>query len=67
MAKLEITSQACKACGLCVATCPRQVLALGEKMNANGYHYVVVVDQEKCIACKMCAVICPDICIEIWK
>lgn len=67
MPKVDINSRACKACGLCVATCPRHVLKLGEKSNANGYHYAVVDDQEKCVACTMCAVICPDNCIEIWK
>lgn len=67
MPKIEINSKACKACELCVATCPKQVLALGENSNSSGYHYAVVVNQEACIACKMCAIVCPDACFEIWK
>ena len=67
MAKVEINSRVCKACELCIFTCPKHVLALGEKTNPSGYHYAVVVDQEACIACKMCAVVCPDACFEIWK
>ncbi len=67
MPRVEINSRTCKACQLCINTCPRGVIALGEKNNPSGYHFAVVVNQEACIACKMCAIVCPDGCIEIWK
>ena len=67
MPKVEINSVTCKACELCIANCPRKVLALGEKVNTSGYRYATVVKQDACIACKMCAVTCPDGAIEIYK
>lgn len=67
MPKVEINSNVCKACELCVFACPKGVLALGNDNNPSGYHYAAVVNQEACVACKMCAVVCPDAAIEIWK
>ena len=40
MAKLEISRESCKSCGLCVDVCPRQVLEIGEGINKKGYRYV---------------------------
>jgi 2-oxoglutarate ferredoxin oxidoreductase subunit delta len=65
--KVEIRSESCKSCGYCVKFCPRQVLAVGERVNSKGYEYVTVKNGENCVACKMCAVICPDAAIEIYK
>ena len=33
MAKLEISRESCKSCGLCVDVCPGQVLEIGEGIN----------------------------------
>ena len=44
-AEFKIKSERCKGCGICVAFCPKQVLAV----DALGKVYVK--DQEKCIAC----------------
>ena len=50
MAKLEISRESCKSCGLCVDVCPRQVLETGEGINKKGYRYVVDARPESCIA-----------------
>jgi NAD-dependent dihydropyrimidine dehydrogenase PreA subunit len=49
----------CKACGRCVVSCPKQVLAIGESVNARGYHYVEYVG-EGCIGCCNCYYTCPE-------
>ncbi len=65
--KVEFIESRCKACGLCVEVCPTKILALSDKLNANGYHPVYCLDMEKCIACKSCATICPDVVITVYK
>ena len=55
----RIDSLECKACGRCVAVCPKKVLALGEKLNARGYRYVEYAG-EGCIGCANCFYACPE-------
>ncbi len=65
---VTIDRDACKGCGLCVATCPKQVLRLDpDALNAKGYHPSEPAAPERCIACAMCAIICPDSAITVWK
>ena len=47
--------------------CPKQVLAIGEKVNSKGYEYIEQVNLESCISCAICARICPDGAIEVYK
>ena len=68
MIKLTILDDLCKGCGLCVRSCPVDILALSNtKINSKGYHPVELVYPDKCIACASCARTCPDVCIEIEK
>jgi len=67
MYNLVINEAKCKACGLCVRACPRDVLALGDHINADGYKYVVVTSVANCIGCACCAINCPDMIISIYK
>jgi 2-oxoglutarate ferredoxin oxidoreductase subunit delta len=53
-----IRERYCKGCGICVAFCPKQVLAL--KNNK-----VFAEKAELCIGCRMCELRCPDFAIEI--
>lgn len=51
----------CKGCGICVAFCPKQVLAL------DTLGKVYVANHEKCIACGQCELRCPDYAIFMDK
>lgn len=67
MEKIKVVSERCKSCGYCVKFCPKQVLAIGDKVNSKGYEYVEAINLENCISCCMCARICPDGVIEVYK
>jgi 2-oxoglutarate ferredoxin oxidoreductase subunit delta len=56
---LSIQREWCKGCGICVAFCPTQVLALDAQGKA------VAVRLEACIACERCALRCPDLAISV--
>jgi 2-oxoglutarate ferredoxin oxidoreductase subunit delta len=55
----HINREWCKGCGICVAFCPKKVLALDDKDKA------VAVNVENCIACRLCELRCPDLAIEV--
>ena len=68
MNRVTFNSDLCKGCGLCVAACPKKIIALSsDKINKKGYHSAEMIDQEKCIACAMCASMCPDVVITVEK
>jgi len=60
-----IDARRCKACGLCVNNCPTGVLAIGTKINAQGYNYVIQKYPEKCVLCDICGTVCPDVAIGV--
>lgn len=55
--KLICDTKWCKACGICVAFCPKNVLALEDKVK--------IVNQDACIFCGQCEQRCPDYAIYI--
>lgn len=64
---LVIAGYRCKGCELCVGACPRKVLALDRsRVNALGYHPVLLVDAAGCTSCALCARVCPDAVLTVW-
>lgn len=61
--KHVICSMRCKSCGLCVETCPKNVLAIGSRLNQAGYAVVEQQRPEDCVLCNICRVVCPDVAI----
>jgi len=59
--KIEIRKERCKGCNICVAFCPKKVLAL------DSMGKVYVVDENACIGCGQCELRCPDFAIRIRK
>lgn len=56
---VQINSENCKACGLCIANCPKKVLARGSHLNSMGYEATVVVS-DRCVGCGICFYSCPE-------
>ena len=67
MVKFVIRRDRCKACGLCIASCPKHLLKEGPDLNALGYHAIIQEEGEKCTGCGLCATMCPDVCFDIYK
>jgi 2-oxoglutarate ferredoxin oxidoreductase subunit delta len=57
--KVEIHSDECKGCGLCVESCPPKKLHLDENLNQYGVH-PAVYDGEGCTGCGICFYCCPE-------
>jgi 2-oxoglutarate ferredoxin oxidoreductase subunit delta len=57
----------CKACELCVVTCPRKIIRMADRINALGFRPAEVSDQEKCTSCTLCARMCPHVVIEVFR
>lgn len=53
--KLVLTVSWCKACGICMQFCPRQVLGEEEVTKK-----VILIAPEKCNGCGLCELTCPD-------
>lgn len=67
MPRVVIDAERCKQCSLCVRYCPRQILRVGERSNARGYHPVELTDEERCTGCAICALVCPSVCVEVYR
>ncbi len=68
MAKVTISENICKGCGLCTAACPKKIVVLAQDiLNAKGYHPAKVSDMSRCIGCAMCATMCPDCAIKVER
>ena len=68
MAKVTISEEACKGCGLCTTVCPKKIVELSkDKINSKGFHPAQVTNQEECIGCAFCATMCPDCIIKVER
>ena len=68
MAKLTFLTDRCKGCGLCVAACPKGLIAIAkDKINQKGHHPAELTDPDACVGCASCATMCPDCIIEVER
>lgn len=56
---VAIDATLCKACGICVGICPREVFASGPDGVPD------VVQPDACTACRICELHCPDFTITV--
>jgi len=56
---IKINKDWCKGCNLCVAFCPRNVLAIGKDRMAEP------VKEDDCTGCLICEYKCPDFAITV--
>jgi len=59
--KITIRKDRCKGCGICVAFCPKKILALDHLSK------IYLSDEESCIQCGRCELMCPDFAIRVCK
>lgn len=64
---IDVDTDRCKGCGVCVSICPVNVLALSKSVNGKGYNYCYMATPDDCIGCAGCAMVCPDSVIEVYK
>jgi 2-oxoglutarate ferredoxin oxidoreductase subunit delta len=67
MAKIEVATERCKGCGLCIMNCPKKIIQIGNNINSKGYFIAEQIDNQKCTGCALCAVVCPDVAITVYK
>jgi 2-oxoglutarate ferredoxin oxidoreductase subunit delta len=66
--RIEIETEYCKGCELCISVCPQDVIRMADTFNAKGYRPAQLVDpQGECTGCAVCAVICPDAVITVYR
>ena len=58
-AYVEIESNLCKGCNLCIEACPVNVLRISDKLNVMGYHPVEYTGSG-CTGCSICFYVCPE-------
>jgi 2-oxoglutarate ferredoxin oxidoreductase subunit delta len=63
---VQVDIDTCKGCELCVEACPQESLVLSDKVNAQGYHYAVLI-RDNCTGCENCALVCPDAVITVYR
>jgi 2-oxoglutarate ferredoxin oxidoreductase subunit delta len=56
---VELNSEECKGCGLCVEACPPKVLLLADHLNRYGYHPATYAGVG-CTGCGICFFVCPE-------
>lgn len=67
MGIIQIDVERCKSCGLCIKTCPLQLLQFSSSRNSKGYHPAEQKNSESCTGCALCALMCPDSAIQVYR
>ena len=62
---VEIASERCKGCELCIPACPPQVLRMSAGRNELGVAYPELLPG--CTGCGACLLVCPDFCFEVYR
>jgi len=57
--EIDIFRDWCKCCGICVAFCPRECIALDDEGAPTK------VDSDRCTGCGWCEMHCPDFAISV--
>ena len=63
---VSFETEVCKGCELCIDACPQESLGLSSGINAQGYHYAVLV-KDNWTGCVNCALVCPDAVITVYR
>jgi len=64
---IAIDQELCKGCEVCTFFCPKNVISISSKLNANGYSPAAYNDNGECTGCATCAIVCPEVAIEVYR
>lgn len=64
--KIEIDTDMCKGCYLCIEVCPKKCIGKSETFSKTGYFPAKFIKDE-CIGCQTCARVCPDLAIKVYR
>jgi 2-oxoglutarate ferredoxin oxidoreductase subunit delta len=60
-----IDTTKCKACDICVSSCPAGVLSMRQDPTATLGAMIDIIAPESCIGCTDCEIHCPDFAIHV--
>ena len=64
---IVVDENLCKACELCIESCPQHVIALDDDViNPRGYPPGISI-AEGCTGCGICAIVCPEAAITVYR
>ncbi len=64
---ITVDTEKCKGCGVCVANCPTNTIALSADVNGKGYNFAYMANPDSCTGCTNCATVCPDAVITVYR
>jgi 2-oxoglutarate ferredoxin oxidoreductase subunit delta len=62
---VEIETERCKGCELCIPACPPRVLEMSTDRNSSGLHFPELT--VGCTGCGACSLVCPDFCFAVYR
>lgn len=64
---IVVDEELCKACELCVNSCPQKVIALNNNIiTSRGFHPAHLA-KDGCTGCGICAIVCPETAITVYR
>ncbi len=64
---MVVDENLCKACELCIASCPQQVISLNiDVITPRGFHPAHLA-KDGCTGCGTCALVCPEAAITVYR
>ncbi len=64
---INIVSNLCKGCDICIITCPKDVFEKSKEKNSKDVYLPFPKNEEKCNVCGLCELSCPDQAIVVEK
>lgn len=56
---IQVDTNECKGCGLCIEACPPKAISLSERLNHYGYRTAIYAGSG-CTGCGICFLVCPE-------